>query len=365
MSTKSILKSHPWIIPVSITLTLFLYNKYEYWSDKIEFSIISQSKLIKPLKKVEALDIKLSGNNSLDFEISFFVCKIEKKGKKSLSKGVYDDKNPLRISIVDGNFIAQPEISRWSKRLSERDFKEVEISENKKDIEFSKLFLEHADYFICEFYVIHDKNTNVDPNLEGKISGVSLNNIRYQTEPDWVSNYVNPLIKGGIIVMLLRLILYSIFGYSIFYYIQNRIGKRKEQLLKKKRTEDLEKIKKRRQSHVEEYTQYLTIPPNPLIQKFLQLYIYHGKDVLIFLEDILDEQKALKRVIQNDKQFIPAFDFTLQGLEIQDEDAMNIFKTLEFNKLNISDGEVFKKSINTYRIMLNNISEYFKENNFI
>lgn len=211
----SFIKTISPVIGISSLLLAVYINFIIKRSPEVTVEILNKSSLVDIKDKYKKLtilydSIDLIKNNK---ELSFIILKIVNTGNIDINLSYLDPNNPFGIRITSGKIIEIPKMTSTSNKYLLEYPKIIQNSDT--SFYFQNFLFDHSTFFIIKFLVLHDRNSPIEIETIGKISGTNpiiMSNDQVIKQDQGVFQII---FEGNIWIILLKTIVYSLIGIGV------------------------------------------------------------------------------------------------------------------------------------------------------
>lgn len=279
------------LIQVTVTLIgLFsaivgIYTFYFQTKEtELQFEIISNSNVLDLNTDLSKLDI-IYDSTSLKHSnqnLRIINIRVKNTGTEDILKNFYDDSDPLGLIIRDGTIIEKPNLINYSNDYLKNNLKLNRINSNK--ILFSNVILEHSEYFVLKFLVLHPRGKTPAFTAIGKVAGINKINVIDIQQPKDKKSFWSQVFSGDILVQAVRAILY----FSIVVIIIGIIA------LIVEGVSDF-KSKKKRERLIHNFKRLETYSYSKMDDAIFNRFITEGDYSIVKMKSLIRDEATLNR----------------------------------------------------------------------
>jgi len=230
-----------WTIISTFLALLGLYAAMREPETDLSIELISAVSVLDINKSVKDLNILFQGQDIKKNNLSLKILSIRfmNTGGKDILQSFYDKQDTLGLQVVTGRLIEA--------RITSTNYDYLSLNVNPKIInehllQIDKVIFERGKYFTLELLVIHDKDRLPEIRPVGKIAGIDAIQVINTWDTEGSANFVSEVFSGGILVQIVRLLVYFIGLIIVIVLLvtitdswsewkQNRITKRRRQMI--------------------------------------------------------------------------------------------------------------------------------------
>lgn len=275
-----------------IVACLSVYRAYYYKEKPIfDFQLLSSTEVLDIKEDIPSLDILFDSTSikKTNQALTVALVKIQNTGNSSLTKHYYDDCTPVGLSISGGHIVSQPELVGYSESYLRENIKIFQLSSD--SISFSKVILDKNAFFKIKLLILHPFGKDVKYAPFGKIAGMDSLVIKIIPDVEVKQPIITQVFSGGIVIILLRCILYSLVLILIGLIIVLPIGLIGGHIGERKRKRIVTKFKK-----------VCEIELSDKDDRIFMTYIENGDELLPYMEKLVFAEDRLPRLISAFKE---------------------------------------------------------------
>lgn len=279
------------IIQVAITLiglfsaVIGIYAFYFQTKEtEIQFEIISNSNVLDLNTDLSKLDI-IYDSTSLKHSnqnLRIINIRVKNTGNEDILKNYYDDSDPLGLIIQGGTIIEKPDLISCSNEYLKNNLKLNRVNSNK--ILFSNVILEHSEYYVLKFLVLHPRTKTPSFTAIGKVAGINKINVIDIQQPKDKKSFWVQVFSGDIVVQAVRAILYFLIVLIIIAVITGVVISISDFKSKKKRERLVHNFKR-----IEEYSY------SKMDDAIFNRFISEGDYSIIKMKSLIRDETILNR----------------------------------------------------------------------
>ncbi len=268
-----------------------LYTFFHVPKPNIAFEIISESNVLDVHKRLENLVIYFKNEDiqKKNLNLRIITIQISNNGEIDILQSFYDQKMKWGFEISDGKIINDARIVSSNSEYLKANLAPRVIDDN--IVELEKTIFEKGKYFTVELLVLHKKDVLPKISYMGKIVGIDNVTPIKTWEKNLEPSFWTKFFYGSVLINLLRPIvdLVAFIGLIIIIaFSVDKLGDIKKSARRKKRVEEINNL-------------FDGEPKDEKAKMLADLYTQHGLGALKQIDELLSDEKKLKKEIQRFK----------------------------------------------------------------